>query len=189
VTFGNANAVDTTATFTEAGAYLLQLTADDGEKKSSADVMILVNPQTPELTTLQVEAESGILTAPMEIQPGDTASGGQFVVVPQGVGNNFEDFTHGGPGEVSLSFNIAQGGSYALWARTIATNFGNDSFFVTSSGSLLREWTVPLSTSWQWNKVTEVFIGSGIFNVEFRQREDGTLLDKILLTNDLSLVP
>ena len=143
VTFGNANAVDTTASFSAEGPYLLQLTTNDGEKASSADVAILVNPQTPQLVTLALEAESGSLTAPMVVQSCGTASGGQYVVVPQGTGNNFNDGTNGGPGQVSHSINIPQGGTYALWARTIAPNGSSDSFYVTSSGTLIREWLVP----------------------------------------------
>jgi hypothetical protein len=44
VTFGNANAVDTTASFSAAGTYTLRLTADDGALSSSDDVVISVNP-------------------------------------------------------------------------------------------------------------------------------------------------
>ncbi len=190
VTFADTNAVDTTASFSEAGPYLLQLTSNDGEKASSADMVILVNPQTPALATLSVEAEAGILTAPMVIKnDAPNASGGQYVIVPQGSGDNYEDATFGGPGQVSLSFTIPQGGAYALWARTIALNANSDSFYVTSNGTLISEWTVPGSAGWQWNKVTEVFLGAGAFNLEFRQREDWTWLDKVLLTNDLTLVP
>jgi hypothetical protein len=189
VTFGNPNAVDTTASFSEPGPYLLQLTADDGQKASSADMAILVNPQSPQLVTLNIEAESGILTAPMMIQSSGAASGGQFVIVPEGSGNNYNDGTNGGPGQVSLSTNIPQGGTYALWARTIAPNGNSDSFYVTSSGTLIREWSIPDSTTWQWNKIAEAFVGAGTFNLEFRQREDGTQLDRIILTNDLSFVP
>jgi hypothetical protein len=189
VTFGNPNAVDTTASFSEPGPYLLQLTADDGQKASSADMAILVNPQSPQLVTLNIEAESGILTAPMMIQSSGAASGGQFVTVPEGSGNNYNDGTNGGPGQVSLSTNIPQGGTYALWARTIAPNGNSDSFYVTSSGTLIREWSIPDSTTWQWNKIAEAFVGAGTFNLEFRQREDGTQLDRIILTNDLSFVP
>ncbi len=189
VTFGNANAVDTTASFSEAGPYLLQLTANDGEKASSADMAVLVKPQNVQLATLAVEAESGILTAPMIIQSSAVASGGQLVLIPEGSGNNFNIGTNGGPGQVSLSVNIPQGGAYALWGRTIAPNGGSDSFYVTSNGTLVREWLLPLSTTWKWNKIAEVFVGAGAFNVEFRQREDGTQLDRVILTNDLSLVP
>jgi hypothetical protein len=167
----------------------LQLTASDGQKTSSADVAILVNPQTSQLVTLSLEAEAGTLTAPMVIQSSGAASGGQFTLVPEGSGNNFNIGTNGGPGQVRLPANIPQGGTYALWARTIAPNGGSDSFYVTSDGTLIREWLVPISTVWKWNKVAEVFVGAGAFNIEFRQREDGTQLDRVILTNDLSLVP
>jgi hypothetical protein len=60
---------------------------------------------------------------------------------------------------------------------------------VTSSGSLLLEWDLPESSSWRWRKVIDVTRSAGIFNLEFRQREDGTKLDQIILTNDLSFVP
>ncbi|UJS18672.1 MAG: hypothetical protein L3J17_06365 [Candidatus Jettenia sp.] len=42
VTFGNANAVDTTASFSVAGTYVLRLTADDSELNASDDVTITV---------------------------------------------------------------------------------------------------------------------------------------------------
>jgi hypothetical protein len=43
VTFGNANAVDTTATFDQAGTYLLRLTASDGELTSQDEVAVSYN--------------------------------------------------------------------------------------------------------------------------------------------------
>lgn len=43
VTFGNASAVDTTASFSEAGTYFLELAADDGDKSNSNQVRIIVN--------------------------------------------------------------------------------------------------------------------------------------------------
>lgn len=44
VTFGNSSAVSTTASFTAAGAYVLRLTADDGEVKTFDDVALAVQP-------------------------------------------------------------------------------------------------------------------------------------------------
>ncbi|MGE3315225.1 MAG: DNRLRE domain-containing protein [Planctomycetaceae bacterium] len=43
VTFGNASAVDTTASFSAAGTYVLRLSANDGQLSSSDDVTIVVN--------------------------------------------------------------------------------------------------------------------------------------------------
>jgi hypothetical protein len=47
VTFGNPNAVDTTASFSQAGTYALRLTADDGGLTTSAQVKVAVNPAPP----------------------------------------------------------------------------------------------------------------------------------------------
>jgi hypothetical protein len=44
VTFGNANLPDTTASFAEAGAYILRLTASDGQLSGLDEVTITVNP-------------------------------------------------------------------------------------------------------------------------------------------------
>ena len=188
VTFGNANAVDTTASFSVNGTYVLRLTADDGELTRSDDVAITVNP--PPITITR-EAESGSLTAPMVVRSSGTASGGQYVEVPNGAGDNLNDATFGGPGQVSFSINIPQSGTYALWARTIAPGGGSDSFYVTRNNAtiLIKEWGVPQSTTWKWNKVNNVSISAGGFSLQFRQREDGTQLDQIILTNDLSFVP
>ena len=47
VTFANANALATSATFTVAGNYLLRLTASDGQLSSSDDLAVTVNPVQP----------------------------------------------------------------------------------------------------------------------------------------------
>ncbi len=47
VTFGNASAVDTTAAFSTTGAYVLRLTASDGELTSSDDVAVSVTATAP----------------------------------------------------------------------------------------------------------------------------------------------
>ena len=50
VTFGNASAVDTTATFSTIGTYLLKLQATDGQFTTADYVQIVVNPVTATLT-------------------------------------------------------------------------------------------------------------------------------------------
>jgi len=48
VSFGNASAVDTTATFSVAGAYVLKLTANDGNNPDVSDTMtVTVSPEPP----------------------------------------------------------------------------------------------------------------------------------------------
>ncbi len=47
VTFGDASAVDTTATFSQVGTYVLRLTADDSKKTSNDDIVVTVLPSGP----------------------------------------------------------------------------------------------------------------------------------------------
>ena len=61
---------------------------------------INVLPASP---TLVLEAESGTLTAPMALRNDSQASGAQYVEVPQGSGNNQNDATAGGPGQVEFA--------------------------------------------------------------------------------------
>ena len=65
VSFGNANAEDTTATFPQAGTYVLRLTADDSELSDFDDISILVAPEPGDDVTI-----SGLTVA----------SGEQYVV-------------------------------------------------------------------------------------------------------------
>ena len=54
VTFGNVSALSTTASFTTAGTYLLQLSASDGALKSTSTVTITVNPDPPSTGLLTI---------------------------------------------------------------------------------------------------------------------------------------
>jgi PKD repeat protein len=59
VTFLNASAVDTRATFTVAGTYSLRLTASDGALSSSATVQITVQSTPPPVTTIERRIAAG----------------------------------------------------------------------------------------------------------------------------------
>ncbi len=64
VTFGNANALTTTATFSTAGSYVLRLTASDGALASTSDVTITVNPvSTPANTPPVLGAQANEIVA------------------------------------------------------------------------------------------------------------------------------
>ena len=65
VAFGDPNAVDTTATFSLPGVYVLQLTGDDTELISSDDVTITVD-SAPVLTAIMVMPD------PVTVLPGET---------------------------------------------------------------------------------------------------------------------
>lgn len=63
VTFGNANAVDTTASFSAAGTYVLRLTANDGGLQTTDDVTVQVTAAQV-ATTLTMTANPTTVTVP-----------------------------------------------------------------------------------------------------------------------------
>ena len=54
VTFGNASAVDTTASFSQDGSYVLRLTANDGALSASDELTVTVNPNNSQMLDVQV---------------------------------------------------------------------------------------------------------------------------------------
>jgi hypothetical protein len=60
VTFGNANNRTTTATFTQAGTYVLRLTASDGSLSATDDVTIVVNPVANQRPTVNAGSDQTI---------------------------------------------------------------------------------------------------------------------------------
>jgi hypothetical protein len=177
-----------TSTSTATGTYPITVTGTGGGVARTATFNLTVTSLAT-VSSFILEAEKGILTAPMAVRSDILASQGKYVAVPAGTGNNLNDATKGGPGEVRFAINIPQEGTYALWARTIASNDESNSFYVTRNGTLVKEWDVPASTSWKWNKVANLSLASGNVNIAFRQREAGTKVDLIVLTSDLSIIP
>jgi hypothetical protein len=179
-----------TSSSTPVGTYPITVRGTGGGITENATFNLTVTSSSSTSNNLiTLEAESGRLTSPMIIGSDSRAYNGKFVQVPEGKGNNYSDSTSGGPGEVRFAINIPQSGTRALWARTIAPNGGSDSFYLTRNGALLKEWSVPASTSWKWNRVTNISLSAGTVNLAFRQREDGTKLDQIILTTNLNFTP
>ncbi|MEZ5428821.1 MAG: hypothetical protein R2747_21430 [Pyrinomonadaceae bacterium] len=75
VTFGNANALSTTAGFSTAGTYTLRLTADDGSLTTTDDVIITASNQPPpnQAPTVNAGADQSI-TLPSSATLSGTAS-------------------------------------------------------------------------------------------------------------------
>jgi len=105
VTFGNANAVDTNATFSQAGDYVLQLAANDGELQATDTVAVSV-AAAPIALNLTMTANPNSVTVPGSV----TVSGTLRTTTAQNVANR--------PVEI---WKQVGGGSAAV-LRTVTTN-------------------------------------------------------------------
>ena len=152
--------------------------------------------QTTPPETVTAEAESGTLTAPMQASSDGNASGGQYIAVA--AGNNSKSAAPANGSSV-LPFTVTTGGTYKLWGRAIAPTDADDSFWVRIDGGPWTNWNdITPGASWHWATVTNdanndapvlANLAAGNHTITFAYREDGARLDRILITNDLTLVP
>ena len=65
VTFADANAAVTTASFSALGTYVLQVTADNGQTKSSSSLTVTVEPPPPSTALTPVVTKHHTITSPL----------------------------------------------------------------------------------------------------------------------------
>ena len=134
-------------------------------------------------TDIYLEAEDAQVGALWNILDDSRASGGRYVMVKPG--NNCKNSApDGAEGWVSVSFDITRPTTYVLWMRTICPTPDDDSFWLRLDNEEWSEWNgVPNSSAWQWNKCPRTFtMLEGRHTLHVGYREDGSKLDKLLLT-------
>lgn len=132
------------------------------------------------------------MTSPMRSALDSSASSGKYIWVPNGAGTR---------GSAVYNFTISQAGNYVIWGRVIAPNGNDDSFFIDVDGTGDKMWNgITAGTAWVWDKVKDTTVtpvtdpvifnlDAGIHQLKIKQREDGTKIDKVLITNDLDYAP
>jgi K319L-like, PKD domain/Fibronectin type III domain len=144
---------------------------------------------------LALEAESGVTKSPMRAQSDSTASSGAYVWVPQGSGNSYS--VSPAAGSVKYTFHAATSGTYRIWARVLADSGTSDSFFAAMDNSSYTYWNVKHSSSWTWDLINAAGVAdpllfklnAGTHTLTLLLREDGTKIDKLIITTDAGFVP
>lgn len=154
-------------------------------------------PQLPSPVKIWLEAEEGYLSAPMEIASDDAASSGAYTWIPNGRGDIFDPAEDGGYAE--YTFEVSAAGNYVVWGRVISNTGGDDSFFVSMDGSEYALWDTQRggTETWVWDQVSNrngaapvlFYLEAGEHTLILKQREDGTKIDRIFITNDMEYVP
>ncbi len=152
------------------------------------------NPATIEPTAsptnVVVEAESGAHNAPWGVEIDGTASAGAYLMAPTGQQNYWSP--DDAP-QATVQFNVAASGYYAIWARVLAPDTYTNSFFVKVDNDDWWTWHISLSTAWQTRRVynhdgssnqpVTVWLNAGAHTLTLGQRESGTGIDTIIVTN------
>lgn len=190
VTFGNAQAVDTSATFSKQGTYRLKLEATDGELTSSDSVVVkyvqagtgaTIDVATPGSTYFEAEGYSW-LYAPATAIDDAAASGARTVLSPQGQGTEAR-------AEYTLTFR-GEGLPYHVWLRMAGPDATSDSVAVSLNNGSESVVTTTADGSYHWQKMSGSFSSpAGEYPFIVRAAEDGVRWDRIAFSTDAAFVP
>jgi len=165
------------------------------------DILLYRSAPSSEEIWLEAEAADSI-TEPMKIYDDPLASGGKYIGTDEGIGNSSSNPP---PDSIATYSFAAQEGTYKILFRVIAdAGTGSNSFWVRILGATSPQitrndgWvnTNPMDSgdTWHWDEihnddqndnVVHFTLPAGQHTLEIARREDGTLLDAILITNQL----
>ena len=155
-------------------------------------------PAAPEEFVLEAEAAATI-TAPLTVRNDPLASGGKCIGTDVGIGN--ESANPPATGVATYSITV-KGGVYRLVGRVIIP--AGDSFWLRIPDATTQtknhasgwvRWSDPANgDTWHWENVfsgddagqtVQFTLAAGTHTLEIARREDGALLDVILITTDI----
>jgi hypothetical protein len=218
VSVGDIVELDVTAVVTGNGTYNFAMDSDDNNGADyysreglNPPVLIITtvaaedtagNESTAPTVTdteeanILIEAEDAQIYYPFEYGWDGEASSDGFIWVPNKAGNVWNPAKLGGYAE--FIFEAPQAGNYVIWGRILASNGNNNSFFVSMDDGNFALWSTVYSKKWAWDQVSNrndgldpvvYHLETGEHILTIKQREDGTKIDKILITNDLEYMP
>jgi len=174
------------------GDNVITVTAHDAAGNSGVDILT-VTYTLPDMSLSYnwFQAESENITSPLETVSDPNASAGAYIWKPSGSGDTT---TPDGAAEYTIDIPIA--GEYVIWGRVIAPDGGCNSFFTSIDAGEDFAWGVQIGSVWTWDSVNGngqdplvLNLSAGTHTLRISGREDGTKLDRLLITNDMAFVP
>ena len=173
------------------GVHTIVLTVTDNNGTIATDTVIISVLDPANTVHLWLEAESANpVTTPMQILTNGNASAGEYISNLNG-GNSYPVAPV--DGRASYTFTVPLSGNYTIWGRVIAPVNFQDSFWVKVDNGSWNIWGVTQSSNWIWDTIrngTQTMIyplTSGSHTLTIAYREQGTKLDKLLITNDATV--
>ena len=148
-----------------------------------------------EETHILIEAEDGQINYPFEYVWDSSASAEGFIWVANGQGSSWDPSDESGYAE--YNFEVPSAGNYIIWGRIKAKSRKDNSFFISVNDGDYALWDTQKSKSWVWDAVSNrkgadpvvYYLKAGEHTLKIKQREDGTKIDRILITGDLTYTP
>lgn len=141
-------------------------------------------------TDVWLEAECAEVGSHWHVEEDDYASNESYVVFT--AGNTYNSPPTDPQEWITFQVQVGQSGNYNIFGRVKATNGGNDSFWVRANNGNWVKWnSIQQSNDFIWDQVHDSDAGNtpvsfelnaGLNTIVFGYRENGTLLDKVLLS-------
>lgn len=146
-----------------------------------------------ERPSVLLEPELGELTAPMQVYEDAAAAGGKYVLAPEGP--NHKEISKGG--SVLVRFNVPAEGDYAVWFRAHWCCSCGNSLGLMLDGKEIGTVEDATYQKWHWvplragmpPKIAAISLKAGEHDLVITNREDGSALDQVLLTQDMEYRP
>ena len=177
-----------------AGNYPVTLTVTDNDGAKDTDVVNITVDPAPTggggSQTYWLEAECAAVGSKWSVKSASDASNGKYVVVTNG--NTYSVPSDIAANRVRFTVNTTAAGAFKMFARIKAPSGLDDSYFVRVNGGSWYAWSRGLAGvagfDWKAYPKNNISLKAGTNTIDFAYREDGTLLDKIMLTTT-STVP
>jgi hypothetical protein len=183
--------------FLSEGIHRISFTVQDDAGTWSVPVekTVYIVDRTPS-QEIWLEAEEGTLAPPMETARDANTSNGEYILVPGG-GNGMDPLPNRGYAE--YSFEVFEAGDFVVWGRVKSEGFEDNSLWIAMDNGEHVLWDIQPGgeDTWAWNLVSNrgisgplvYHLDAGTHILVIKNREQGTKLDKILITNDIDYEP
>lgn len=142
-----------------------------------------------EVDQMLFSAEQFMLQAPFVLKQ----DGSEYYFENQNNNGQLLGTNNGNAGRAYYNFSAPNSGDYNIWALVRAPSGSDDSFFFKVDGSQYYEWHIDNTNGFEWRKLTHStrrdavkvpIVATGNNQLEVRQREDGTALKLVYVTED-----
>jgi len=194
-----------------AGSYTGTLTATaDGYLQDAIEITLIVSgpsagfQQDPVSGLLSIEVENFATNTPQGGHDWDPASitgqsgAGSLIAAPNNGTNNNTGYTSNSP-RLDYQVNFTQVGTHYVWLRGQGPSASDDSAHVglNGSGQSSADRITGFNSGWTWtnttmdggSRATVEVLSPGDQTLNIWMREDGLVVDKIVLTTDATLNP
>ncbi len=138
------------------------------------------------VSSLYLEAESGLLAGGFTIQLDPNASGGKYILPP-----TLPSLGAPGPASAQYTFTVGLSGTYLIWGRIHGPGAENNSFWVRVDDGPYYQWRLSTGVIWYWGPVTSgldyfhpisFLLAAGSHQLLVRNSATEVGLDKLYIT-------